>query len=51
MVLVQRVEVGVRASASTLVVLAADKTCINVYVGERNRAELLKVEVQESAFD
>jgi hypothetical protein len=46
MIGVQRVRISMSISASSLKVLAAYHTRINIRVKQRNRAELLEVEVQ-----
>lgn len=44
-----RVGVGVRSSS--LEILSADQTGINVYPGQRNGTQLLEIEVQQIAVD
>ena len=41
----------VRVAASSLKVLAANKTAVNVDIGERHRTDFLEVKVQDSSID
>ena len=50
-VLVERVEVGVRLGPPALVVPPADEARVHVDVGQRHRAQLLEVEVEHVAVD
>lgn len=43
--------VSVRVGATTLKVLSADEASVDVDPGERNRAQFLKVEVEEWTVD
>lgn len=49
--IVNAVEIGVRVAATSLKVAPANEACVDVDVGEGDRAEFFKVEIEHGAVD